>query len=260
MKMELKNFTILTVLALIGVGMAFAFVGLGVNGESSSKDVWMYQKHMPVAVPVGKLPMLTEEQRQVAIEIAKQNETVRQYLEQGYAMLGARSIFGNVSDGEAEIVGMHVSLRKNKEWIFASIDLDKKRVIEILRSSGEIGVLGIQEENETEIRIAIGGKDGKLIRVPEVRELTEEEREKASEVALSDPEVQNIINGNNYEMEIRPTGVIITNEAGEVETKFNGASVMFELEDGTIYFVHVDLEKGKVIRISPPLLPPPINK
>ena len=30
---------------------------------------------------------------------------------------------------------------------------------------------------------------------------------------------------------------------------------MFELEDGTIYFVHVDLEKGKVIRISP-LIPP----
>gem|GEM_PF-6196705 len=28
---------------------------------------------------------------------------------------------------------------------------------------------------------------------------------------------------------------------------------MFELEDGTIYFVHVDLEKEKVIRISPPL-------
>jgi hypothetical protein len=26
-----------------------------------------------------------------------------------------------------------------------------------------------------------------------------------------------------------------------------------ELEDGTIYFVHVDLEKEKVIRISPPI-------
>ena len=60
----------------------------------------------------------------------------------------------------------------------------------------------------------------------------------------------------NYELKIRPAGVIITTEAGEVETKFNGASVMFELEDGTIYFVHIDLEKGKVIRISPPIPPP----
>ena len=107
--------------------------------------------------------------------------------------------------------------------------------------------------NETGLRIAIGGREGKLIKAPEVRELTEEERKSAREIALSDPKVQNIINGKSYEMKIRPTGVIITTEAGEVETKFNGASVMFELEDGTIYFVHVDLEKGKVIRISPPL-------
>ena len=67
--------------------------------------------------------------------------------------------------------------------------------------------------------------------------------------------MQNIINGKSYEMKIRPTGVIITNEAGEVETKFDGASVMFELEE-TVYFVHVDLEKEKVIRISPPIPPP----
>ena len=107
--------------------------------------------------------------------------------------------------------------------------------------------------NETGLRIAIGGREGKLIKAPEVRELTEEERESAREIALADPEVQNIINGKSYEMKIRPAGVIITTEAGEVETKFNGASVMFELEDGTIYFVHIDLEKGKVIRISPPL-------
>jgi len=29
--------------------------------------------------------------------------------------------------------------------------------------------------------------------------------------------------------------------------------IVVELEDGTIYFVHVDLEKEKVIRISPPI-------
>ena len=83
----------------------------------------------------------------------------------------------------------------------------------------------IQEENETGLRIAIGGREGKLIRAPEMRELTEEEREKAREITLPDPEVQDIINGKSYEMKIRPAGVIITTEAGEVETKFNGASL-----------------------------------
>ena len=55
------------------------------------------------------------------------------------------------------------------------------------------------------------------------------------------------------DIEIKSTGIIITNEAGEVETKFNGASVTFKLEDGTVYFVHVDLAKEKVIRVSPPI-------
>jgi len=67
--------------------------------------------------------------------------------------------------------------------------------------------------NETEIRIAIGDREGKLIRAPEVRELTEEERERAREIALADSEVQNIINRKSYEMKIRPTGVIINNRS-----------------------------------------------
>jgi len=67
--------------------------------------------------------------------------------------------------------------------------------------------------NETELRIAIGGREGKLIRTPEVRELTEKERERAREIALADPEVQNIINRKSYEMKIRPTGVIINNRS-----------------------------------------------
>ena len=86
-----------------------------------------------------------------------------------------------------------------------------------------------------------------------MRDLTEEEREKAKAVALSDPEVRNIIAGKNYELAIKPAGMIITNETGEVETQFNGASVTFELEDGTVYSVHLDLATEKVIRISPPI-------
>ena len=261
--MKEKGIAILVVLAFIGMGMAFLFVGLMVSGTGTShEDVWMYQN--PVKEEFT-FPTLTEEQRQAAIEIAKQNETVKQYLDQGYEIDSGSFSFTSIFENETEIESVYATLRKDKEWVFVDVDLNEEKVTGILKSHGEIAGLEMREGgeirvlNETEIRIAIGGREGKVIRAPEVRELTEEEREKASEVALSDPEVQNIINGKNYEMiEIKSTGVIITNEVGELETKFDGASIMFELEDGTIYFVHVDLEKGKVIRISPPLLPPPM--
>ena len=259
--MKEKGIAILIMLAFIGISMAFLFVGLMVSETGTPhEDVWMYQNPAKAAQTV-QMPMLTEEQHQKAIEIAEQNETVKQYLEWGYKMLGISSTFGNISDRETAITDVYVTLNKNKDWVFANVDLNEEKVTGILKSHGEIAGLEMREDgeikavNETELRIAIGGREGKLIRAPKVRELTEEERERAREIALADPEVQNIINGKSYEMKIRPTGVIITTEAGEVETKFNGASVMFELEDGTIYFVHVDLEKGKVIRISP-LIPP----
>ena len=262
--MKEKGIAILVVLALIGVGMVFASVGLMMRRTGAPhEDVWMYQNPLkpPNISPKMQVSMLTEEERQNAIQIAKQNETVKEYLERGYKMLGISSTFGNISGSETAITDVYVTLNKDKDWVFANVDLSEEEVTGILKSRGEIAGLEMREDgevkavNETGLRIAIGGWEGKLIKAPEVRELTEEERERAREIALSDPEVQNIINGKSYEMKIRPAGVIITTEAGEVETKFNGASVMFELEDGTIYFVHVDLEKGKVIRISP-LIPP----
>ena len=260
--MKEKGIAILVVLALIGVGMVFASVGLMMRRTGAPhEDVWMYQNPLkpPNISPKMQVSMLTEEERQNAIQIAKQNETVKEYLERGYKMLGISSTFGNISGREKAITDVYVTLNKDKDWVFANVDLSEEEVTGILKSRGEIAGLEMREDgevkavNETGLRIAIGGWEGKLIKAPEVRELTEEERERAREIALSDPEVQNIMNGKSYEMKIRPAGVIITNEAGEVETKFNGASVMFELEDGTIYFVHIDLEKGKVIRISPPL-------
>nr|CBH38634.1 conserved hypothetical secreted protein [uncultured archaeon] len=265
--MNQKSVAILMVLALIGVGMAFAFVGLMESRTPPSEDVWMYPK--PVKEESKLMPMLTEEQREKAIEIGRQNETVKQYLKQGYEIhSGSIAAFGTISRNETEMESVYVTFRRDKDWVFADVDLNEEKVTGILKSYGEIAGLEMREGgmikavNETGIRIGIGG-EGKLIRAPEVRELTEEEREKARKIALSDLVVQNIIKGKSYEMKIKSMGMVIINEAGEVETKFNGASVALGLEDGTIYFVHVDLERGEVIRIGPPLLSspmPPINK
>jgi len=113
---------------------------------------------------------------------------------------------------------VYVTLNKDKDWVFANVNLNEEKVTGILKSHGEIAGFEmrkgkIKAVNETELRIAIGGREGKLIRAPEVRELTEEERERAREIALADPEVQNIINRKSYEMKIRPTGVIINNRS-----------------------------------------------
>ncbi len=258
--MREKGIAILLVLALIGVGMAFAFVGLMMSGTHSSEDVWMHQKQMR-AERVKSIPTMTEEQQQKAIEIAKQNETVRQYLEQGYEIGGGSIAFGTISQNETEVANDYfISLiRNDNESIFVNVDRNEGKVTEILKSRGERMGLEMREGgeikviNKTGLEITIGDRNGKRIKAPEVRELTGEEREKARAVALSDPEVRNIIAGKNYELAIKPAGMIITNEAGEVETKFSGASLTFGLEDGTIHFVHVDLAKEKVIRVSPPI-------
>jgi hypothetical protein len=253
--MDKTGIAVLTMLALIGMGMAFTFVGLMVSGTGTShEDVWAYQQS------VYTFTTLTDDQQQKAIEIAKQNKTVKQYLEQGYEIIGV-GLPGNISKKEKAIV--YVTLRMDNEWVSAKVDLNEEKVIEILESRVGIEDLEIRKVgkikvvNKTAIGIVvISGREEKRIKAPEVRELTEEEREKAREVALSDPEVQNIINGKSYEMGIKSAGVVIINEAGEVETKFNGASVVLSLEEGMIYFVHVDLGKEKVIRISPLILPP----
>nr|CBH39531.1 hypothetical secreted protein [uncultured archaeon] len=263
-KMDKKSIAVLTMLALIGVGMAFTFVWFmtsetGTSHEDVYEDIWMYQQ--PV-VGAYTFSTVTDDQQQKAIEIATQNETVKQYLEQGYEIIGVVSS-GNISKKDNAIV--YVTLRKDNGWVFVKVDLNEEKVIELLKSRAgiadleilEVGMIKTGKETEASyITVVISGREREMIKVPEVRELTGEERKKAREIVLSDPEVQNIISGLIYTLEIKPAGMIITNKAGEVETEFDGASVVFRLEDGTVYFVHVDLEKGKIIRISPPIHPP----
>lgn len=262
-KMDKKSIAVLTMLALIGVGMAFTFVWLIVGEtETSHEDVyeniWLYPQ--PV-VGAYIFSTATDDQQQKAIEIATHNETVKQYLEQGYEIIGVVSP-GNISKKDNAIV--YVTLRTDNGWVFVKIDLIEEKVIELLKSRAgiadleilEVGMIKTGKETEASITVVISGREREMIKVPKVRELTGEERKKAREIVLSDPEVQNIISGLIYTLEIKPAGMIITNKVGEVETEFDGASVVFRLEDGTVYFVHVDLEKERIIRISPPIPPP----
>ena len=52
--MDKKGIAVLTMLALIGVGMAFTFVGLMVSGTGTShEDVWTYQKSVKLVEEVS---------------------------------------------------------------------------------------------------------------------------------------------------------------------------------------------------------------
>lgn len=82
--------------------------------------------------------------------------------------------------------------------------------------------------------------------------LTDHERVLSKEIALNDSGVKKLIDGKDYAMNMSP--MISTDITGG--TKLIGASIALEIFEGsenTMYFVHVDLEEKKVMRISPPL-------
>ena len=223
--MKKKGIVILVVLALIGMVIALAFVGFvtetGIFATSHEKTLPYWE--------------LTDEERQTAIEIAMQNETVKQYLDQGYNRSGHSPDCIYRNDETGITVG-EVLLAKagfggrwySHHYIFIYVNLNTEEVT------------GINE----------GLKDFRL---------TEEQEKKAKHIALSDPEVKKILNGKDYEIEVgRPLVKMSSYEIPIAEgfsvmgstEELIGASVKFKFTDGTIVPVHVSLEKEEVIRIS----------
>ena len=86
----------------------------------------------------------------------------------------------------------------------------------------------------------------------DVKPLTDEERKEAKQIALADPEVQKLIDGKEYEIGHIGDGygVRVEGDGQRSEMRFVSLELLVE---GMIYHVHIDLEKGKVTRISPPL-------
>ena len=222
--MKKKVIVLFAVLGVIGLVIALAFVG-SVAYLMMSSEPWE-------ELPYWKL---TDEERQTAWEIATQNETVKQYLDQGYHTTGhsPNCIYRNDETG---ITVGEVLLSKpdfaGKKYLHYYVS------VYVNLNTGE--VTGINE----------GLKDFRL---------TEEQAEKAKHIALSDLEVKEILNGKDYEIEIgRPLVKISSYEIPIAEgfsvmgstEELIGASVKIKFTDGTIVPVHVSLEKEEVIRIS----------
>ena len=222
--MKKKVIVLFAVLGVIGLVIALAFVG-SVAYLMMSSEPWE-------ELPYWKL---TDEERQTAWEIAEQNETVKQYLDQGYHTTGHSPDCIYRNDETGITVG---------EVLLSKPDFAGKKYLHYYVSvyvnlnTGE--VTGINE----------GLKDFRL---------TEEQAEKAKHIALSDPEVKKILNGKDYEIEVgRPLVKMSSYEIPIAEgfsvmgstEELIGASVKIEFTDGTIVPVHVSLEKEEVIRIS----------
>ena len=222
--MKKKVIVLFAVLGVIGLVIALAFVG-SVAYLMMSSEPWE-------ELPYWKL---TDEERQTAWEIATQNETVKQYLDQGYHTTGHSPDCIYRNDETGITVG---------EVLLSKPDFAGKKYLHYYVSvyvnlnTGE--VTGINE----------GLKDFRL---------TEEQAEKAKHIALSDLEVKEILNGKDYEIGVgRPLVKISSYEIPIAEgfsvmgstEELIGASVKIKFTDGTIVPVHVSLEKEEVIRIS----------
>jgi len=145
--------------------------------------------------------------------------------------------------------------------------MNKKEIVGVLAIIGagiafvyfgtNIGVM-ITGENETVPRLTeIPSKPGEIIigknDTGEIPELTEEQKEKAKEIALSDPEVKKIVEGKRYEIKV--TQMIMSRVVdGRVE-ETGEISVYFEFEDGSWMEVLVDLDKEEVKRIGSVIKP-----
>jgi hypothetical protein len=223
--MKKKVIVLFAVLGVIGLVIALAFVG-SVAYIMMSSEPWE-------ELPYWKL---TDEERPTAWEIAEQNETVKQYLDQGYHTTGHSPdcIYRNDETG----ITVGVVLLSKPDFARKKY-LDYYVSVYVNLNTGE--VTGINE----------GLKDFRL---------TEEQAEKAKHIALSDPEVKKIQNGKDYEIVVgRPLVKMSSYEIPLAEgfsvmgstEELIGASVKFKFTDGTIATVHVSMEKEEVIRISP---------
>ena len=109
--------------------------------------------------------------------------------------------------------------------------------------------------------LAPGGKQVRILLInsnnPGTRDLTAEQRRLAEQIALANSRVQDILGAGMYTEDIQPLDSIQVNEPEASATNGTYASIAFTIvntttaENETTFFVHVDLDNGRVIRISP---------
>lgn len=227
-----------------------------------------------------KMPELTEEEKDKAIEIAKADPAVQELLDKGASIDKVFPMFGMISisekNGEMKIetsvtVAVAVTLDDVK-WI-VHVDLDEGKVERILEPGSSVASVTVYgtvygtkaerevEEKEYEINIIsiMGG-----IRPPSIPPITEEEKAEIINIAKADTEVQELlakgaeINENfmfwSYKGPVASGGDEIT--LGEMSK--DKANLILELKENgeaiKSWIVTIDPAVKKVVSIEPVLI------
>jgi len=206
--------------------------------------------------------------KEEAVKIALNDSRVQELIEgKEYQVFGVGTV-GGIGSADRVALGLGIEEKGYTIWV----DMKNQTVTSIEEQSGGVMQIcvgpGCENVNLTDFTVGVGEMPamgiGRAVQVnlSELRleiitcekNLTEEEKTRAKEIALSDSRVQERTEGKEYK--IRAINAhMLSQITGECELL--GASVFIDLpEIGKWFNVNVDLEEGKVTHIGP-LLPIP---
>jgi len=211
--MDRRFISVTGVLVLMGLALAFAFAFF-VGGESGrTEDIWLVQN-----TQLTKIPIPPSENGSVTIP---------------------KTVTGNETSPRPFVTTDTSTVSKTT---LKTIAYNQSAVL-VSSPNGKLGLVQIIDRNNSEIKTGA---------------LTMEQRNLAEEIALADARVQNIIGAKMYKINIQPLDRIQVKNSEEISANGTGVSVVFTTVNTTTtlnettFFVHVDLDKEKVIRVSPP--------
>ena len=211
--MDRRFISVTGVLVLVGLTLAFAFAFF-VGGESGrTEDIWLVQN-----TQLTKIPIPPSENGSVTIP---------------------KTVTGNETSPRPFVTTDTSTVSKTT---LKTIAYNQSAVL-VSSPNGKLGLVQIIDRNNSEIKTGA---------------LTMEQRNLAEEIALADARVQNIIGAKMYNVDIQPLDRIQLKNSEEISANGTGVSIVFTtvntttVKNETTFFVHVDLDKEKVIRVSPP--------
>jgi hypothetical protein len=211
-KMDRKFIAVTGVLILAGVALAFAFVFI-VSGENGrAEDIWLVPNS-----PVSETSDLSSGTGSQPLQPVVKNDTT--------PLPVVATNWSNVSVRTLKILAYNQSAM----------------LLSPSSPGGKPGMMYIDRNNSET-------KTGAL---------TTEQRNLAEKIALADARVRDIIGAGMYTEDIQPLDTIRVKDSEDVSANGTYASIAFTLvntttaKNETAFFVHVDLDNNKVVRVSP---------
>lgn len=218
------------------------------------------EKGKLIKVEKIKMPELSDEEKERAVEIAKADLEVRELLDKGAKIGKVFPMFGIITlseeNGETGVetsVNVCVALVLNDEKWIVHVDLEKGEVERILEPKSAAGIWATTEE-----KLEIMGP----LSIPPI---TEEERAEIIAIAKADPEVQELLDKgaeiNENIMLWSYKGPITSEDEDKItlgEVSKDKAELILELkENGEVvksWIVTVDSVAEKVVNVEPILM------